>query len=227
MLISVHIPKTGGSTFQALLLSYFGEKLFLDYADQPMTHGNLMRKITPLKNFRKTKEILDSYACVHGHFLPIKYYLLNKDNIFSIWLRDPVERVVSRYYHWTRHKKEFRGRVTFPENMTLEQFCKIRHFHNLYYKYLWGMDINKFNFIGITEKYDSSVEVFRRQFNISLDNKIPKCNDNPLKLTEKYNVGPKLKKLIYKTNRKDMAIYKLALKKNQELRKKYNVKELN
>ena len=35
-IISVHIPKTAGSSFLAGLQSVFGERLLLDYSDRPL-----------------------------------------------------------------------------------------------------------------------------------------------------------------------------------------------
>jgi len=36
--------------------------------------------------------------CIHGHFLLIIYMLL-KEKTFTVWLREPVEMVVSLYYY--------------------------------------------------------------------------------------------------------------------------------
>ena len=43
MLISVHIPKTGGTSFGAMLARHFGPRLLRDYDDRPLSHGGLAR----------------------------------------------------------------------------------------------------------------------------------------------------------------------------------------
>jgi hypothetical protein len=43
MLISVHIPKTGGTAFGAVLERAYGARLLRDYGDRPLAHGSVAR----------------------------------------------------------------------------------------------------------------------------------------------------------------------------------------
>lgn len=52
--------------------------------------------------------------------------------------------------------------------MSLEEFCKVEQYHNLYAKYLWGFNMNRFKFIGITSNYHNSLKIFSNQFNIEI-----------------------------------------------------------
>ena len=46
----------------------------------------------------------DEVACIHGHFLPVKYRiaLARRPAHYVTWLRDPVERIASHYAFWRR-----------------------------------------------------------------------------------------------------------------------------
>ncbi|MDM8567094.1 sulfotransferase family 2 domain-containing protein [Candidatus Halobeggiatoa sp. HSG11] len=222
MLISIHIPKTGGTSFRTLLEEHFKDKLLLDYTDRPMKNGNLVRNISALGGIFKTKRT-EKYDCIHGHFLPIKYRSL-KDKSLAIWLRDPVERALSRYYHWKRHFSQndfqFKKYIKDP-NISLEKFCGIKHYQNLYSKYLWGMKLTDFQFIGITENYENSINIFKRMYNIENSTNLTTVNVNPEKHSVKYDIDDKLRNLIIKQNLDDYKIYEQALIVNKYLENKY------
>ena len=79
MLISVHFPKTAGSSFLVALESYFGQGLLQDYADRPINRTALRRNAQAvyagLRN-AVARTGMEKVACIHGHFLPLKYALL-------------------------------------------------------------------------------------------------------------------------------------------------------
>ena len=206
MLISVHIPKTGGVTFRrAILEPAFGDRLLLDYADRPMAHETGERNARA-EAFVPDDELLGRYDCVHGHFLATKYASVRHRCQFAVWLRDPVQRVVSRYLYAQR---EGRGEVA---NTTFAEFCQMERYHNLYAKYLWNFDIDRFDFVGITECYAKSVEVFRRLFRIPSSDVAPQ-NVNPHKdVMEDYDIAPSWRRLIQKTNKQDFEIYERGMR---------------
>jgi hypothetical protein len=224
MLISVHIPKTGGSSFRTLLENYFKDRLLLDYADTPFEHNNFVRNTEAIIKMFNQKD-LTQYHCIHGHFLPIKYYFL-KEKTLVIWLREPTEMVVSLYYYIKRkidpNKQKVKKHIK-DVNISLEDFCKIEHFHNIYAKYLWGMSLEKFDFVGITENYNNSLSLFEKIYNINLTNKFIVENINPEKnsLDERYEISDKLRKQICDFNYKDVLIYQRAIELNKRLEQRY------
>ena len=99
MLISVHLPKTAGSSFVSALEHYFGEHLLKDYADLPMNRS------TPRRNFSAVRNALvlpgkgavsSDIRCIHGHYMPVKYRLVRPKTpkVYVTWMRDPVERSI-------------------------------------------------------------------------------------------------------------------------------------
>lgn len=94
LLISLHVPKTAGTSFCTSLKSWFGDdRLFLHYRDaaDPVRHDGAGAR-----------------ACVHGHFNRVRgigalaYYPEARQ--FITFLRDPFSRFVSqwRYLHFQR-----------------------------------------------------------------------------------------------------------------------------
>lgn len=89
-LFSVHIPKTGGSSFKEVLVRWFGDKLFFHYFSE---RGNEMPSLHPMQ----------PGICIHGHFnrkrgFGIKGYYPDAKQIIA-FLRDPLEIVISRYFY--------------------------------------------------------------------------------------------------------------------------------
>lgn len=45
MIVSVHIPKAGGTSFRELLQKEYGSGLMLDCDDKPLVHGDFARNV--------------------------------------------------------------------------------------------------------------------------------------------------------------------------------------
>jgi len=171
MIISVHLPKTAGSSFSAALEAAFSGKLVKDYQDYPINTASYDRNLTALKACIQYGESgLNGIECIHGHFLPLKYLLCatRQDLTFVTWMRHPINRLISHYFFWLRsyspdtaqalHKK------VVVENWSLETFCLSDELQNLYTKFLWGFPLELFDFIGITEYYREDLAFFGQQF---------------------------------------------------------------
>ena len=172
MIISVHIPKTAGTSFAKNLEAYFRAGLLKDYDDLPTNTPQYERNRAALLASVHNAETdqLTGVACIHGHFLPLKYLLLSvkKDLRFITWMRNPVERVLSHYHYL----KSFYDPATAPtlhrkmieEEWSVERFCLAPELQNLYGQFLWGFPLEYFDFIGITEYYDEDLAYFSGQY---------------------------------------------------------------
>jgi hypothetical protein len=89
-LISIHIPKAGGTSLADILRRWFGRKFYLHYCDE--------------KNNASPKRLrLEPDMCIHGHFnsrrgFGVRDYYPEVDQFITV-LRDPFEIVVSRYFY--------------------------------------------------------------------------------------------------------------------------------
>lgn len=167
MLISLHMPKTAGSSFLKAREAHFGERLLKDYDDIPINTPKYRRNARALSNCVSNRSNqLDGVDCIHGHFLPIKYYLFGRKTkaTFITWLRDPVERLASHYLYWRQAYKPETSkplhRRFMEENWSWERFCFGPEMRNFYSQFLWGFPLKRFNFIGIFEHFDENYQYF-------------------------------------------------------------------
>ncbi len=230
MIISLHTPKAGGSSFKDLLEKRFGRSFKGDYVNFPINKSFEERTKTVMEfdeNFTVLKQFsykIRGIKCIHGHFMPYKYRKLlnNKNNLFITWLREPTERLISHYYYWQRAYREnaapLHKRVV-EESWSLEKFCLSPEMENFYGKFLWKFPIENFDFIGITEHYESDVSYFVQNYLHSSIEKehIPMKNVNPNNeglYSEK--ISPELLEKIKAFHAADYEMYEYALKKRAE-----------
>lgn len=225
MLISVHLPKTAGTSFEHSLRRHFGAQLERRYADKPLHHHPLRR------NLRAAREGLcgrhreeASPACIHGHFLPLSYRHLARraDVRFVTWLREPIDRLLSHYHYWRRaadsdaqdqmqDKVQQRMR---EENWSFEQFAQRRELRNVYRAFLWGFPVERFDFIGITEHYASDLREFGQRF-LDRDLRPAEENRNPAHRAgaagEGYSIDRGLRERLERIHARDLSLYRFAL----------------
>lgn len=224
MLISVHIPKTGGSSFRKLLQSHYQSGFHSDLSDKPMSTGTLLRYLKAFKGMLRSPNNYEGVDCIHGHFLPIKYKRLPNSS-YVIWLRDPVEHIISRYYHFKRHVKptgkQFQRYIK-NLDISIEEFVCIPHYQNMYSKFLFGMKLEQFSFVGITERYEASLKVFCKQFDIPFPDDFTPARVNPNKPgVGQYEISDHLRDMILRGNKRDVDLYNKALEMNERLQSQY------
>lgn len=101
-LISIHIPKCGGTSFKAVLKKWFGKNLYQHYFDE---RKNKKPPRYNLKSGFFRREFLNG-VYIHGHFNKTRGFGVNDyypelDQFITI-LRDPFEIAVSNYYYIQR-----------------------------------------------------------------------------------------------------------------------------
>ncbi len=173
LIVSLHMPKTAGNSFKAVLDEHYKEALKNDYADYPINVTPQERHRQALAGCLATTVVeYTDIRCIHGHFLPIKYLLLAdlRPTVFVTWMREPMARLVSHYHYWydaydpeSPDTRPLHRRVV-EEKWSLEQFCLSPHMRNLYSQFLWGFPLERFDFIGITENYESDLRAFSLRY---------------------------------------------------------------
>ena len=202
------MPKTAGTTFREALVRAYGEALRVDKGDAPMAQSRWKRRTAALRQAATNAGHRSHKACICGHFMPLKYSTLQQAR-FCVWLRDPVQRVLSRYHHYLRRAEieTVHWRWGLRPGLSLEQFVRVPQYQNTYAEYFWLFPLWRFDFIGIVEDYDTELERFARRFSLSADLRGEPRNINPEKATRLYDVEPTMERLIRACNAKDVAIY--------------------
>jgi hypothetical protein len=170
-IISLHLPKTAGTSFGTSLAFHFSDRYRRDYADQCISKPVAQRCEEALEaGVEIAAQGLGDIECVHGHFLPVKYLALaaTRELTFVTWMREPVARMISHYYYWQESYDEKASaphhRQVIEQGWTLEQFCLSEQFRNIYTQYLWSFPLDDFAFIGISEHYQEDLKEFCRRY---------------------------------------------------------------
>mgnify|MGYP001074546860 CR=1 FL=1 len=223
MIISLHTPKAGGTSFKMLLENHYKKGFKSDYIDIPINKPlkDRLEDIDLFKSkmtFIKRRIFKYRFKCVHGHFLISKYsaFIDNKDVKYITWLRDPLERLISHYYYWQR---AYNSETSAPlhlkvieEGWTLEEFCLSKEMQNMYSQFLLDFPIERFDFIGIMEYFDDDVKFFSESFLKTTINEIPHLNVRAKKENE-YIKDESLINKIRQFHQKDYQLYNFALQK--------------
>ncbi len=171
VVISIHIPKTGGTTFAEVLKKIYGNTLWLDYGHcytitdfgsptLPMQFFRLSRRLNTWLNRPKLRRI----RCIHGHFSMSRHLSRFPNHSTITWLRHPVQRVISAYTELSsvphKTKRNTLAQLVQTRGLTLEEFAHLEGARNIMSKFLRGVDIEDLAFIGIQEYYDLCLKNF-------------------------------------------------------------------
>lgn len=223
MLISVHLPKTAGTSFEYELEHSLGDKLLKDYSlgivkNSALNNNKLALELSA--NIRYSK--YENIDCIHGHFFPLKYLMLDKYiNVkFITWMRHPVDRYFSHFYYlknnFTLEQTEGIHYLMIDEDWSFERFVFEPEFQNLYSQFLWGFPLEYFDFIGITEFYTEDRLAFSKKYGMSFKKNELKMNQR--KSSNNVVITQELRTKIEKFHAKDMDLYYRALEmRNQRI----------
>jgi hypothetical protein len=216
LIISIHIPKTGGTTFLEILKAITEEVLYLDYGNQIFSPDAVYRRgqkvQEPFESITDL-ELLPGRSVIHGHFHVGKYLGKFPEASYITWLRDPIERVVSHYFFWQRaaDKHAFMAdplcNKVISEKMSLMEFAELERARNVQYRFLAPVGVGYCDFIGIAEEYDRSIKLFQRLFCPATDTTFEARNKNPERPRAFYKLEAGAREKILQLNELDVKTY--------------------
>ncbi|HRW76651.1 MAG TPA: sulfotransferase family 2 domain-containing protein [Saprospiraceae bacterium] len=160
-LISIHIPKTAGTSFRNSLEGVYGkeEVIRLDI-------GLVRQEVRVWETIYEEEQLPARTKVVHGHFsypLLTRHFTIDPAVPVITWLRDPVKRVVSNYLYLAKRlaeelKEEERGlNILKKMQRSLIEYASYEPSQNRMSKFLEGLDLERMAFVGLVESYDEDL----------------------------------------------------------------------
>lgn len=226
MIVSVHIPKTAGTSLRADLLEAYGPKLLFDYGDWPeisTPEADARHAESRAQMLARVTNGLEDHAIIHGHFLVTKYLGVFPVTALVAMVRDPYQHAVSSYEHALRQApSEHPGLQRFQrERMTLtESVAAVPNHQSLF---LRGVPIESYAMIGVTECYERSTALFSAMFGVAMPRTPLRRNVNPARAEGPYPISAEVRRAVDRHRAEDLALYRRANERFASLCARYGV----
>jgi hypothetical protein len=154
MIICLHIPKTGGTSFGFILENNFG--IFNCHTNQTN------RSTFTQADLDFARKVFPGLRSIVGHNLVDPAQLSIANPFYTTFLREPIARVISHYQYSVQrgnNKKNFEETLRTSENLENLQVKLIAGGRNLDKAKRF---LEQCAFVGLTEKFDLSLRVLER-----------------------------------------------------------------
>lgn len=206
-IISIHLPKTGGSSFLKALEDNYGKENVLKY--------NRNNNISIKQNKKELNLALKdkNITVLHGHlyYRDIKHLVTPETKIIT-WFRDPIKRYISNY-RWFINTIHIgiNNSELHRKDETIFEYVKNKRNGNKMTKFLKGLKLEKLFFIGYLDYYDSHIKKIADKLNWKVCNVHHEKDSSTFKI-KKQEVPEEAIELIKKRNKKDIKLFDLFLK---------------
>ena len=208
MIFLTHIPKTGGTTFRHILINNYSWRHY-DFPESK-------KKIVELGDYPFNSNIIRHIKSMSGHWLRYSdnTKLLVPDVKFIVFLRDPIMRIISLFYHIQRYEN---SRINFKK--WVDDDYKGQILSNFQTKYIAGynnLEIaksilkNGYFFVGITEQFDKSLLILKKKLGDYFDARYVIKRYSKSKSEEILNNSnyKNTIEILYEQNELDLKLYK-------------------
>lgn len=202
-MLFVHIPKTAGTSLRHGVAEFLGKKrLVLDYGPKQTATSELVQRWCYQESRpEKFRAAFDSRGkkFLSGHIRLADYVGgFDLDNV-AVFLRDPVQRVISEYRHYVRH---------YGYERSLEEFAETAVFQNKQARALAGVPLQRLGLVGLAERYEESLARLNSHFGWQVPSR--NVNMGRKQLSDSYQVDKTTRRLLEQNNPLDLALYKSA-----------------
>lgn len=203
MIVSVHVPKSAGTSFRRYLEGHCSARICFNYGiifSREQARAELVPRGTSL---------------IHGHFLADAFDDLFPERRLVTWVRHPVERLVSNYHHFLRtpDMRDACCRALHEKRLSLREFADQEWMRNETTRYLARKPVDAFEFVGVSERFGDSMELFCAAFGFRSMGAMPSENVNPDRTTARYPLSREDYAYILERNAEDLAWYEAACRR--------------
>src|SRR5258708_361553 len=200
--LSIHIPKTAGVSIRNILKEHYGPGFVQHYWQGTDAWGQIL------------KEVPADAICLHGHYQAAQLTHIFPEAALIPWVRDPVERVVSSYFHRLR-APDWRHPVCHEmhsRKLSLAEYAALPLVRNEITHYFGSKKPEDFLFIGIVEEFDQSLARMAALLDIPAA-RSRRDNVNPEKQKRHYEFPLAVRREIQQLNEQDLRLYEACLRR--------------
>jgi hypothetical protein len=208
-LLSIHIPKTAGTSFRNTLRKVYGAKHVARIDIEHKTQIRVNEKLFTGKALNR------NFLVVHGHFRPVefrKWFEVDPEVKVITWVRDPVQRVISNYFYLSDMLAKYldegnRGlNILSKMQRSLVEYAAAPVNRNRMARFLKGMLLEDLDFVGVVEHYEEDIKALAETLGWVNP---PVFHHNTGALPKV--VDPEVVQKILRFNQKDVELYNRAL----------------
>ncbi len=207
-LVSVHIPKTAGTTLGSVLRQTYGIRFFHDRE----TFDDTTYKNKADELWRRARRRLSARICtaIHGHFPASRHYHEEADLI--TFVRDPIARRVS-FWRYVRRQYQHSGvirnaewedalRHDLPDFMGRPDDC---------YSRFLDIPLARFSFIGTVSDFHADMMRLGRMLGFAYEPQEKNSAPNP------FDISDSLRQRYMDANESQMALFTAALARRAQI----------
>lgn len=166
MFVSIHIPKTAGTSLGNVFDYSSGRRVFWDYDESYRFAQELQPEIRDNIDFIKSY-----FKFIHGHFYYSKYAEILKDAKFLTCVRHPVDRIVSQYNHvaYSSGGTDWRIPLIREGKMNVVEYARTdKNISSAMARHLMGRPLKEYDQVFVTERLQEGLNVFSKKFDFRL-----------------------------------------------------------
>lgn len=171
-IISVHTPKTGGTSIRTALANAFGAAFAVDYSEDPADPTS-PRQLDPEQYFSRNRGLPVGIRCLHGHFHPAQFNL--EDTFLFTLLRHPVDNIISIYFFWKALPPQGQPLHDYflSRGMDILAMARLPLLRHLYSRtYFGGFDMTRFDLVGRHEARAAALDKLSQVAGVAIDTSV-------------------------------------------------------
>lgn len=202
-LLSIHIPKTAGTSFYRILEQIYGDQVSISYKRRdvkPLLYNGVLNIAAPIR-------------VMHGHFFYREVQQFKEAKVIC-WLRDPVDRVISNFHFFKDGlRNPERNPINYEHNKhrideDLLTYASRPENRNRMCEFLEGIAVEDLFFIGRQSHFEEDIKRLGRLLAWPHDILLPTLNKGRVQ-TALTDVN--IRATISTLNNEDLVLYEKAL----------------